>query len=722
MSIACDYCGLPVPGARSDAHEASAYCCFGCRFAAQVAQQGGEHGQATWLVTRLGVSAFLSMAVMVLALGMYGPEVLGGGDYGDWNRGNREAMTEQLTGILRFMSLIFATPVFLLLGLPLLTNAVEAISRRALSTDVLVVMGVSAAFGVSFYSTMAGGRAVYFETTCMILVFVTLGKYLEATGKLKASDAVKELDRLLPTHVQRVCGPSSEEVPLASIEVGDIIRVPSGQRIGVDGIIERGMAAIDEQVVTGESASVSVRRGSLVRAGSLNLDGQLDVRSTAVASESSVARMSALLQAARQQSGGYERLADRVTSIFIPLVVVLAIVAGVLGYAREGLEAALFSALSVLLISCPCALGIATPLAVWIAIGTCARRGVLVLGADVLERMARINLFAFDKTGTLTTGDSWVERSVYLDEVGDASDSRPEWLPAMNALASASQHSSSKALARWCREESIESEEVDDVKTMAGAGIAGRWRGRLIRIGSLTWMREMNLSMNDSLLALAKDADDRGLSLVCVAIDDSVTGMFLLGEQTRTDAAATVSGLRAAGCELMLLSGDRLARVQALGEELGISWQGELLPEEKVERVSALRSDGRRVAMVGDGINDAAALASADVGIAMECGSDLTRESGDVCLLGDSLENLTFTHTLSRRTIGIIRTNLFWAFIYNVIGMAFAVMGYVSPVFASLAMVLSSLLVLGNSLRLADFQTEEFMQGMAPTVVQAEAS
>ena len=637
---------------------------------------------------------------MVLALGLYGPEVFGA------EAALGSPMARQLTDVLRYMSLLFATPVFLLLGMPLLSNAIDSLMRGMLSTDVLIVMGVLAAFLLSFYSTLTGTGSVYFETTCMILVFVTLGKYLEATGKLKASDAVKELERLLPETVERFEGGAWTRVPLGDVGVGDLLRVPAGQRIGVDGVIASGAAHVDEQVVTGESVPVPMDVGSSVRAGSLNVDGILEVRAASGPTDSTVARMSSLLREAKSRRGRFERLADRVTSVFIPAVLFLSFIAAWLGYRREGLEEALFSALSVMLISCPCALGIATPLAVWIAIGTCARRGVLVLGADVLERFAGVDFFAIDKTGTVTTGDSFVEEVVVSDSTGRFK--RHEtgdvlaWIGAAAALAEASDHAVSRAIVAWCRQESASPVGVTEIRAHPGRGMSGCLDGQVVRLGNLRWMQTLAVTITDEMESILRRADSSGRGLACMAVDRHIVGLFLLGERTREEAAGAVAGLRRAGCEIVLLSGDRKARVEQVAGQLSVDWRGELLPEEKLAFVTSRRGAGRRIAAVGDGINDAAALAAADVGIAMGCGSDLTRESGDVCLLGNDLGSLYACLLLARRTVGIIRTNLFWAFFYNAVGMGFAVFGYVSPVFAALAMVCSSLLVLGNSARLAE--------------------
>jgi len=685
---------LDVKGGEVGGRE-PAYCCYGCRLAARITQSAGEQGQVVWLLTRLGVALFLSMMVMVLSFFQYGQEVYAA------DADHASALAFSLAGLLRYLSLLFAAPVLLLLGGPILDNAWGQMRLRVVSTDALIVMGVTAAFVYSCISTFTGRGGTYFETGCMILVLVTLGRWFEATGKLRASAAVQSLESLIPPEVvvQRDGPDGTRTVTLRSNEVqpGDRLLVSAGGRIAADGVIEQGQAHVDEQLVTGESTPAVRREGDLVRAGTLNLDGGLLIRATAAGAESTLGRLLRLLEEAKQRKGRYERLADRISTVFVPLTLVLAIGAAILGARRGGTPEAILSGLAVMLIACPCALGLATPMAVWVAMGRAAAKGALFRTGEVLEVLAGVKAICFDKTGTLTTGQPAV---VAVEMRADDQVAEDRRLAAAAGLGAASSHVLSRSLVSHAAARGIRPLSITHPRTVPGRGVLGACDSVDVCLGSVEWMRERELTLEEPLQAAATRLIAEGRSVACLAWDRIVAAVFGFAEELRPEAGPAARQLQELGCRVAVLTGDHRARGEAIARELGVETKSELLPEDKVSLIQQLKADYGPVAMVGDGLNDAPALAAADVGIALGCGADVTRESAGLCLLANDLLELPRLLRLARRTVRTIKQNLFWAFVYNVVGLSLAVTGKLGPVFAAGAMVVSSLLVVTNSLRL----------------------
>jgi heavy metal translocating P-type ATPase len=695
---ACDYCGLPVPkplwGGSADPG-APGFCCFGCRFAAAVTRSRGEEGAATWTLARLGLAIFLTMNVMVFTMALWTQDF-----YGD---GGGEAWIASLRGLFRYLSLLFALPVLLILGRPLLESAWQALRRGERSTDPLLLVGVAASYVYSAVSVFRDEGPVYFEVGCMVLVLVTLGRWLEATGKLRTTAAIEALHQLLP-NTARLLRPSGEEsIPLAEVATGDLLRVLPGERIPCDGVVVRDGAAVDEQVLTGESQPVLKEPGARVLGGTLALDGTLVIETTAPARGGALARLIDLVRKARLTKGGYERLADRLATWFLPAVALLAVAAFAWHTERSGLDQGLLAGLAVLLIACPCALGLATPMAVWAALGQAARGQVLFRNGEALERLATVRAVRLDKTGTLTTGTPTV-----ADFAPAFHHDRETVLATAAALASASGHAHCLAIREFVATLHLPEAAVHDARTFPGRGVHARLADRgMVYLGSPRWLREHGLSFPPELLIVIEKAYAGGLALTCLGWDGLVRGVFILREQLRPEAVRAVAALRALGLDVAVLTGDHAERGRALGQELGVAVAAEQLPEEKVAAIERVRREIGPVAMVGDGINDAPALAASDVGIALGCGADVSRESAAVCLLGNDLLRLPWAIVLARRTVRIIRGNLFWAFAYNVAGLGFACTGRLNPVLASLAMVLSSLFVVTNSLRLTGSAEEQ---------------
>lgn len=684
----CAWCGLPLArplwSTAATAHEQ--FCCFGCRFAASVTRSSGESGAAAWTLVRLGLAIFFSMNVMVFTMALWSGDLYEAPDTGQ--------ATTALQGLFRYLCLLFALPVLFLLGGPLLDNAWQQLRQGRLNTDLLLLSGVAASYLYSAISVFTDRGHVYFEVGCLVLVLVTLGRWLEATGRIRAGAAIEALARLLPETVRSERAGMEVMIPLEAVRPGDCLRVLPGERLPCDGQVVRGTATVDEQVLTGESATVIKDAGDQVLGGTLNLDGDLLIQATAAGGAGALERLINLVRTARQAKGHYERLADRVSGWFLPLILLLVAGTFVFHASRSGLETGILTALAVVLIACPCALGLATPMAVWTALGQAARAQVLFRSGEVLERLAGIRAICFDKTGTLTTGTPMVQE-IHLANATD----RKEMLEQAARLAAGSAHDYARAILSYVNTHSLQcaATNAGEVTTFPGRGVStgGAY------LGSVRWLRECGLVLPTVLSGPFTGATNAGQSVSCIGWEGAVQGVFVFREAVRSEARETLEALRSQGLVLLVLTGDHAARGAALEPSLGIPVRAQLLPEDKVAVLEQTRRTFGPTAMVGDGLNDAPALARSDVGIAMGCGADVARDSAAMCLLGDDLRRLPWAIALSRQTIEVIRQNLFWAFFYNVLGIGLACTGYLNPVLAALAMVLSSALVVTNSQRLA---------------------
>lgn len=718
----CDYCGLPVEAdhaskatweevantGESSAVSTSAtdkprqasreenpvYCCYGCRFAAAITQSGGDVAQARWLMTSLGWSVFFTMNVMAFTMYL-------------WSQPDQALEPGQAIfyDIGRYVCLLFTTPVVLLLGMPLTNDAWESLWQRRISMSLLLVVGVAAAFVYSLYSVFTNAGHVYFEVCCMVLVIVTLGRWLEAAGKIQTTQALRALGKFLPEQVRilrQVEGESKEViVPRAEVQVGDMVRVLPGERIPVDGLITRHYAEIDEQAVTGEAVPAAKGPGDSVYSGTLNLDGDLTIQANSSAEEGTLQRIIAAVTQASAAKEMYQRLADRLSSWFLPLVTAIALVTLAVHWQQYGLRQGILAALSVVVISCPCALGLATPMAIWAALGRAARKHVLIREGDALSRLVKADVICFDKTGTLTSGQASVAQMKVA-----SGESPTELAQVTQALVQGSSHPFSKAILHYLQQGDIgdglgdDALQVQQLRLLSGRGLLAEIAGRegIVYLGSGRMMQEY--SQQNTLLP--SSAQEDAMSLVYVAWGGRVRGVYFLQDEIRPEAAEATRRLKELGLTCVLLSGDRAGRAKRLGDTLGLEVHGELLPEEKLDYVRSLRQAGHQVIMVGDGINDAPALAAADIGISLASGTDISRETAAVCLMRDDLLNVPWLLELSKKTVRTIRWNLAWAFIYNAAGIGIAALGALNPIFAAVAMVVSSVLVVTNSLRLAN--------------------
>lgn len=701
----CDYCGLPVSGWKSSDDTEPQYCCYGCRFAAEVTRSKGEEGANRTLLLKLGAATFCTMNVVAFTMALWSQDF--------FPVDSPDRLAAPLESLFRYLGLIFSLPVLLLLGQPLLENAISDLRRGIAASDLLVCVGVLAAYGFSAVSVARGHGAVYFEVGCVVLVLITLGRWFEAHGKQQATSALSELEKLLPETARVVRGDVELQVPLNELQIGDIVRILPGERIPADGVITQGTSHVDQQLLTGESWPVVKNSNDQALAGSLALDGELRICVSADAAQGALSRLLTALREARTARGGYQRLADRIASGFLPAVSLVAIMAGSWHAWQSGLERGVMTGLSVALIACPCALGLATPLAVWTALGTAARRQVLYRSGEALERLASVKVIAWDKTGTITRGDATV-----VDLITDPLSSEDEVISNAAAIARSSTHTFSRAIMSYVGDRVPELS--GEVRQIAGRGLLMNTPdGDTICLGNARWMHEQQYEFSQAMQIALNDGLQSGLAVALVGWESRVRGLFLFEEQLRPEAVSVIGEFHEQGFEQQLLTGDHFRRAERLVEQITSSvseagppgsakpfrmhYSAELLPDDKVHEVRRLRSRIGPVAMVGDGVNDAPALAASDVGITLRSGTDVSRDVAGVCLLNNDLSRLPWAITFSRRAVTVIRQNLFWAFAYNTAGVALACTGYLNPTLAAVIMGGSSLFVITNSLRLTRF-------------------
>lgn len=686
VSTVCRYCSLPVTGPPPVPGE-EVYCCFGCRFAAAVTGETGDRGEMRWMATALGLSVFCTMNVVMMTMALW-----------SYVATPQSPFETSLGDFLRWGGLLFTAPVLLLLGRPLTTNAVEQLRRGSLSTDLLLLTGVVAAFLFSVVSTVRGAGHVYFEVACVILVLVTLGRWLEATGRLQASAALDELEQLIPDQVRCVDAfGTTTMVPRELVAVGQTARVLPGERIAIDGRVRQGRGVVDEQFFTGESVPVEKQPGDHVLGGSLNLEGDLLLDVTAPASAGALGRLVEAVRTARLRKGRFQILADRWAQWFFPMIAVVSLVTFLVHGWQSDWETGVLTALSVVLIACPCALALATPLAIWAAMATAAKRGVIFRSGEALERLAEVRAIRWDKTGTLTTG---VPQIVGLVCEDDAERTEIESLTA--ALTAGSTHIYSAAIHRYL-DEATKVVDIAEVLTVPGRGLQmERPEVGAISFGSPVFMSDCGLAAGPQFITALAKATDGHRTSVLIGWQHRIRGAYIVEEAARDEAHAALQECRRLKLDLAVLTGDRLERGLFWQQHLQLPVVAELLPEQKLAAIRQAHEQFGHVAMVGDGLNDAPALAAADVGIAMGCGADVTRDSADVCLLPNDLRLVPWTIHLSRRTVSTIRQNLGWSFGYNSVGVIIAAAGWLHPAVAAVLMVVSSLMVLGNSLRLQE--------------------
>jgi Cu+-exporting ATPase len=606
-----------------------------------------------------------------------------------------------------------ATPVQLVLGLRFYRGAWSALKHGTANMNTLVAVGTSAAYLFSAGATLLPGffrRAgvepqVYFDTSAVIIVLILFGRMLEARAKGRTSDAIRRLMGLRP-RTAHVLGPEGErEVPIAEVRAGDVLVVRPGEKVPVDGLILEGRSSVDESMITGESLPVDKGPGEDVVGATLNKWGSFRFRAVRVGADTALARIIRMVEEAQGTKAPIQRLADVIAARFVPAVIVLAVLTfavwALFGPAPR-LVFALLNFVAVLIIACPCAMGLATPTAIMVGTGRGAERGILIRSGESLETVHRVDTFVFDKTGTLTNG---------RPEVTDVLPARAFDARALLSLAASvengSEHPLAQAVVRRARAEGAPVDNATDFRALEGMGVEGRVAGQRVLVGSRRLVESAGIDVS-SLSGPAEALAGEGKTMAFVAVDGRSAGLLALADTLKPSARETVDKLRRSGRRVIMLTGDNARTARALAAEAGIEdVQADVLPGDKAEVVRRLQEEGRRVAMVGDGINDAPALAQADVGLALGTGTDVAMASADITLISGDLGTVIAAVELSRRTIRTIRQNLFWAFVYNVVGIPVAAgalypfLGLLlNPMIASAAMAMSSVSVVTNSLRL----------------------
>ncbi|MBA4194011.1 MAG: copper-translocating P-type ATPase [Comamonadaceae bacterium] len=602
--------------------------------------------------------------------------------------------------------LALATPVQFWLGARFYRAGWRALRAGAGNMDLLVALGTSAGYGLSVYLMVRhadhGAPHLYFEASAVIVTLVLLGKWLEARARRQTTAAIAALQALKPEVARVRTGSGDVELPLARVKVGDLVVIRPGERVPVDGTVIEGASQVDESLITGESLPVARHEGDAVTGGSVNAEGLLVVRTTAVGAESKLSRIVRLVESAQARKAPIQRIVDRVSAVFVPVVLVLA-AATLLGWGlgTGDWEQAILNAVAVLVIACPCALGLATPTAIMAGTGLAARHGILIKDAEALELAHRIDTVAFDKTGTLTQGRPELVAAVAAPgHDGDL-------LPWSAAIQSGSEHPLAHAVLQAATAAGVERLSASRVAAVAGRGMSAQVQERSLRLGSSRYMQELGVS-TEALQARADElqAEGRTVSWLADVTDrPALIGLLAFGDTPKPGAANAVARLHALRVHTVMITGDNRGSAMAVAARLGLDHvEAEVLPADKAAIVNRLKAGGHTVAMVGDGINDAPALASAHVGIAMSTGTEVAMQAAGITLMRGDPDLVADAIDISRRTWRKIRQNLFWAFAYNVIGIPLAAAGLLNPVLAGAAMALSSVSVVGNALLLRRWQ------------------
>ena len=622
----------------------------------------------------------------------------------------------------QWASLTLAAPVIVWAGWPFHKAAWTNLKHGTATMDTLVSMGTSAAFLWSLYALFLGHAGmpgmkhpfefalarsdgasnIYLEAAAGVTMFILAGRYFEKRSKRQAGAALRALLELGAKEVSVLRDGTEIKIPTSELAVGDEFVVRPGEKIATDGTVVSGSSAVDASMLTGESVPVEVGEGDPVTGATVNAGGRLVVRATRVGSDTQLAQMAKLVEDAQSGKAAVQRLADRISGVFVPIVIAIALVAlAAWLISGAGVSTAFTAAVAVLVIACPCALGLATPTALLVGTGRGAQLGILIKGPEVLESTRKVDTVVLDKTGTVTTG-----RMTLVDVIAEAGTDRAELLRLAGALEDASEHPIAQAVAKGAVQETGQLPTPEDFANVEGKGVQGVVDGHAVLVGRESLLADWSQHLSPDVAAAKAAAEAEGKTVVAVGWDGQARGILVVADAVKPTSAEAIQGLKGLGLTPVLLTGDNEAVAKRIAAEVGIDQViAEVLPKDKVDVVARLQGEGKVVAMVGDGVNDAPALAQADLGLAMGTGTDVAIEASDITLVRGDLRAAVDAIRLSRRTLGTIKANLFWAFAYNVAAIPVAALGMLNPMLAGAAMAFSSVFVVGNSLRLRGFRS-----------------
>jgi Cu2+-exporting ATPase len=644
--------------------------------------EGSIKKQNRAMLLRMAFAGFCMMNLLWVSIALYS-----GADQGEFR------------DMFHWIGFALATPTLLYSGYPFLKGALTGLRRWHLTMDLPIAIGASVTYFYSVYVTVTQSTTghVYFDTVVNFIFVILVGRYLEAMSKRQAVASTQRLLDLQPRGATILVDGVEKVLPIRAVKVGDTVIVKAGDKIPVDGRIIEGSSAVDESMLSGESAAAKKICGDKVSAGTINIDSALILEVVGTMKDTALGRIIRLVENAQQSKAPIQCITDRIVPWFVLGTLTLASLTYFL-WAHTGLEHALMAATAVLIITCPCAFGLATPMSIAVASGLGARNGVLIKSSDVFENLSTINHVVFDKTGTLTEGRMSVHGVVTVDDIN-----HEEVLLTAAALEQYSEHSIAKAILGEAENHGNRhhAHKVSEFSNHAGYGVSASVNDVVCFLGSMNWLQRNGIAEDSPLQQQAKQWESDGITCVYLAIDRRLVGIIAIADQLRGDAQSLVEKLRNSGIKMTLLSGDRKPVADAIAAELGgMDVIAEVLPQDKDSVIHQLQQQGERVAMVGDGINDAPALMRADVGIAIGSGTDVSIDSADIVLMSDELEKVWLAKQLSKRTLKTIRQNIGISFLYNIIMVPMAMMALVTPLVAAIAMPISSLAVIGNSARI----------------------
>jgi heavy metal translocating P-type ATPase len=641
------------------------------------------------LLLRLGVAAFLWANIMAFSVILY--------------VGYFEQIAPSASRILPYLLLSLATPLVFYCAYPILRSAVFGLCNLQVRMEVLLSLGILTAYLLSVAQTLRGQTHVYFDTAAAIVTLVLVGKLIERAAKENAARSIATMYKLMPKKARLLVQGDEHFVSIDALEPGMEFLVKAGERIPADGILLEGETEADESLLSGEAAPVHKEAGDTVVSGSLNAGGTIRVRALRTSEDSALVRIVRLVERALTQRAPIERTVDLVSRVFVPLIVILAVAdfAGLMAM-HSGLAVALLRATSILVIACPCALGLATPLAITTALGHASRQGILVSDSRVLEAMGKIDVVVLDKTGTVTFGDfRLLEFDLASHQANAKADFISEHLPVLAGIELASEHLLGRAVVQYAHEHNVRPLDVEEVDVCKGQGITAVCRGRRFFIGNLKLATALDVQVEARAQRLAEEWQRAGRTVAYFGQECELLGLLAFGDRIKPSAAEMIQSLRRRGLAIKLVSGDAGPTTARVAARIGIDdFVAEVSPEGKAALVQTLQRTGKRVAVIGDGVNDAPALANADLGIALGTGADIAMSAAPVVLMSSSLEKVEETFELAARATRVVRQNLFWALFYNAGGIALALSGLLNPIFAAGAMLFSSTSVIANSMRL----------------------